>query len=258
VSTPGGTATSSSPFTVIPPPAISAFTPTSGPAGTTVDLQGAGLTGATSVTFNGTNASYTVNSDTDIRAAVPAGTTTGPISVTTSGGTATSSSPFIVIPPPAISTFTPTSGAAGTTVDLQGAGFTGATSVTFNGTNASYTVNSDSEIHATVPAGATTGPISITAPGGTATSSASFTVIPPPAISGFTPTSGHAGQQVTISGLNFTSVTAVKLGTTSAKFILNSSTKITAVAPTIAHGYYRWSVTTASGTGTSSASFHVT
>jgi hypothetical protein len=57
--------------------------------------------------------------------------------------------------------------------------------------------------------------------------------------------------------LNFTGVTAVKLGTTSAKFILNSSTKITAVVPTIAHGYYRWSVTTASGTATTTGSFHV-
>jgi hypothetical protein len=257
VSTPGGITTSSTPFTVIPPPAINTFTPTSGPAGTTVDLQGGGFTGATSVTFDGTNASYTVDSDTDIHATVPTGATTGPISVSTPGGTDTSSASFTVIPPPAIRAFTPMSGPAGTTIDLQGGGFTGATSVTFNGTNASYTVDSDTDIHATVPAGATTGPISVTTPGGTDTSSASFTIIPPPALSGFSPTSGHAGQQVTISGSNFTGVTAVKLGTTSAKFILNSSTKITAVVPTIAHGYYRWSVTTASGTGTSSASFHV-
>jgi hypothetical protein len=257
VSTPGGITASSTAFTVNPPPAISGFTPTSGPTGTVVDLQGSGFTGATSVTFNGTNATLTVDSDSDIHATVPAGATTGPISVSTPGGSTTSSASFTVIPLPAISVFTPTSGPAGTTVDLQGSGFTGATSVTFNGTNASYTVNSDSDIHATVPAGATTGPISVSTPGGSTTSSASFTIISPPAISGSTPTSGHAGQQVTISGLNFTGVIAVKLGTTSAKFILNSSTKITAVVPTIAHGYYRWSVTTASGTATGSGSFRV-
>jgi hypothetical protein len=257
ITVPSGVATSPSPFTVIPPPAISTFTPTNGPAGTTVDLQGGGFTGVTDVTFNGTSASYTANSDSEIHATVPAGATTGLVAVTAPGGTVTSSSSFTVIPPPAISTFTPTSGPAGTTVDLQGGGFTGVTGVTFNGTNASYTVNSDSEIHATVPAGATTGPISVSTPGGSTTSAASFTVIPPPTISAFAPTSGHAGQHVTISGLNFTGVTAVKLGTTSARFILNSSTKITAVVPTIAHGYYHWSVTTVSGTATTSGSFHV-
>jgi hypothetical protein len=257
ITVPSGVATSPSPFTVIPPPALSTFTPSSGPAGTTIDLQGGGFTGATSVTFNGTNAYYTVDSDSEIHATLPAGATTGPISVSTPGGTATSSASFTVVPPSALSALTPSSGPAGTTVDLQGAGLTGATSVTFNGTNAYYTVDSDSEIHATVPAGATTGPISLSTPGGIATSSASFTVIPPPTLSGFTPISGYAGQQVTISGLNFIGVTAVKLGTTSAKFILNSSTKITAVVPTIAHGYYRWSVTTASGTARTTGSFHV-
>jgi len=72
----------------------------------------------------------------------------------------------------------------GTSVDLLGANFTDATSVKFNGTNAAYTIDSDSEIHATVPSGATSGPISVTTPSGTGTSNDSFTVtVPPPTIS---------------------------------------------------------------------------
>jgi len=43
--------------------------------------------------------------------------------------------------------------------------------VAFNNTPASYAVNSDGQITATVPSGATTGPISITTPGGTVSSS---------------------------------------------------------------------------------------
>jgi hypothetical protein len=98
----------------------------------------------------------------------------------------------------------------------------------------------------------------VTTPAGTATSSTSFTVIPPPTVTAFTPTSGHAGQQVTISGTNFTDATGVRLGTAWAKFTVNSPTRITATVPTISHGSYKWSVTTSAGTGTSTGSFRVT
>src|SRR5204863_224492 len=78
---------------------------------------------------------------------------------------------------PAISSFTPTSGAVGSSVTINGAKFTGATAVKFNSTSASsFTVNSDTQITTAVPTGATSGTISVTTPGGTATSSGSFTV----------------------------------------------------------------------------------
>jgi hypothetical protein len=262
VTTPGGTATSGGSFTVtLPqPPTISSFTPTSGTVGTSVDIQGTGFTGTTSVTFNGANdPSFVVNSSTDITAHVPSGATSGTISVTTPGGTGAGATSFTVIPPPpAISSFSPTGGRVGTTVSIAGTSFTGASRVTFNGTAASYTVNSPTSIAATVPTGATTGPISVTTSGGTATSTGSFTVtLPPPTITSFSPTSGHAGQQVTITGSNFTGATSLKLGGVSAQFTINSATKATATVPTIPHGFYTWSVTTPSGSGISTASFHV-
>jgi hypothetical protein len=260
VTTPAGTDTGGT-FTVTPsPPTINSFTPTSGPVGTSVDIQGTNFTGATSVTFNGTpDPAFVVTSSTDITAHVPVGATTGQISVTTTAGTATSATSFTVIPTPTISSFTPTSGLVGTSVDIQGTSFTGATSVTFNGTaDPSFLVNSSTEITAHVPVGATTGTISVTTPGGTATSSSSFTVILPPKITSFSPTVGHIGQQVTITGKNLAGTNSVKLGTVSAKFTVNSPTKITATVPTIPHGSYKWSVTTPAGTATSTGSFHVT
>jgi outer membrane protein assembly factor BamB len=76
-------------------PAISSFGPTSGPVGTTILINGSALLGTTSVKFNDTAASFTA-SDTRIVATVPAGATSGPITVTTPGGTATTATSFTV------------------------------------------------------------------------------------------------------------------------------------------------------------------
>ena len=70
----------------------------------------------------------------------------------------------------------PASGKVGAAVKILGTGLTGASSVTFNGTAAVFTVVSSSEITTTVPAGATTGPVRVTTPAGTFTSSSAFRV----------------------------------------------------------------------------------
>jgi len=71
-----------------------------------------------------------------------------------------------------------TSGAVGAAVKILGSNLTGATSVTFNGTSAVFTVASSSLITTTVPAGATTGKVQVTTPSGTLTSNVTFRVTP--------------------------------------------------------------------------------
>jgi len=132
---------------------------------------------------------------------------------------------------PSITSFTPVSGPAGTVVTITGTNFTGATAVSFGGVAAaSFTVNSATSITATVAAGTTSGNLTVVAPSGTA-SRAWFTLIPaPPTITSFTPTIGGNGTSVTITGTNFTEVTAVSFGGTNASsFIVNSSMSITAI-----------------------------
>jgi hypothetical protein len=128
------------------------------------------------VTFNGIAANFSVISATTIQTTVPAGASTGQLRVTTPAGTATSATSFTVVLPPTITDFNPPRGRVGASVTIDGLNFTGATAVKFNGVAAAFSVTSATEIETTVPAGATTGPISVTNSAGTATSDSAFTV----------------------------------------------------------------------------------
>jgi hypothetical protein len=75
-------------------------------------------------------------------------------------------------------TFVRTAGKVGQPFGILGQGFTGTTSVSLNGTPASFTVKSNTLIKATVPAGATTGYVTVTTPSGVLTSNVPFNVIP--------------------------------------------------------------------------------
>ncbi len=126
-----------------------------------------------------------VNSDTQITTTRyrNVGAVTGSISVTTPGGTITSSGSFIVLTgdgTPSIASFTPSSGSVGSSVTITGANLVSLTSVTFNGIAAtSYTFNTQTQITATVPVpiGSVTGSISVSTTLGSATSANAFTTL---------------------------------------------------------------------------------
>ena len=150
--------------------AIASFSPTSGPAGTTVTITGNNLTGATNVSFGGVPAaSFSVVNSTTISAIVGTGAT-GNVSVITPGGT-TVLDGFTFIPAPTITSFTPTNNGSGSSITIVGTNFTGATAVSFGGTPAaSFTVNSSTSITAVLGNGAS-GDITVATPGGTASMS---------------------------------------------------------------------------------------
>jgi hypothetical protein len=75
----------------------SSVTPKHGAVGTNVTITGLNLASASQVAFGGTPAVVVSNTATQIVATVPAGATTGAISVTTAVGTATSTKPFTVV-----------------------------------------------------------------------------------------------------------------------------------------------------------------
>ncbi|MBV9867847.1 MAG: hypothetical protein JO316_21040 [Abitibacteriaceae bacterium] len=144
------------------PPTITNFTPTEGAVGAQVTISGTNFTGVTGVTFNGQTATIISSTDTQITTTVPQNATTGQITVTTPAGMVTSGTPFKVLYPPQIDSFTPTKGVPDTTVVITGKYFTGTSNVAFHGEPAAFTVDSDTQITTTVPQAATTGPITVT------------------------------------------------------------------------------------------------
>ena len=72
--------------------------PTSGAVGASIFILGTDLTGASSVSFNGVAAKFSVVQPSDIVAVVPAGATSGRVRVTTPGGTLSSNPVFFVRP----------------------------------------------------------------------------------------------------------------------------------------------------------------
>lgn len=222
-----GAVTGTATLRVLDPPSVTGVSPTVAPAGTTITITGTGLDQVIGVSFNGTKASFTAVSPTQLTTVVPAAATDGQISLTTAGGVPVDAGPFAVAP--SITGFSPSTGAAGSTVKISGGGFAGATGVTVAGAAASFTVGSATSITATVPSYGAPGPITVTTPNGTATSTGLFGQSL--SIAGFSPTSGKVGSSVTITGTGFVGVTAVVFNGGAAKFTVASPTSITAVVP---------------------------
>jgi len=150
---------------------------TSGTELSKVEIFGQGFSKTLSeVKFGGVPATtIAVTGTTYITATVPAGAQSGSVTVTTGSTTLTSPQTFTVLP--ALTSFTPASGPVGTEVTIVGSALLKTTAVSFNGVAAKeFTVNSDTQVTAEVPTGATTGKITVTTKAGSAISKASFKV----------------------------------------------------------------------------------
>jgi uncharacterized repeat protein (TIGR03803 family) len=147
-----------------------------GRVGSSLGIYGQGFTAATGVSFGGTPASFMVSNDGYLTATIPSGALTGLITITTPTATLVTLRAFRVLPQ--IKSFTAASGPVGTVVTIAGISLTQTKKVTFGGIPATFTVNSDTQVMATVPVGAITGKISVITAGGSAVSAATFTVTP--------------------------------------------------------------------------------
>jgi hypothetical protein len=268
VTAPGGTSATSGAdqFTFVPPPAITAINPNTGPTsgGTSVAITGTGFTGATGVTFGGVAATgVTVNSDSSITAISPphlpaigiAVMVTTPIgtSAATNADKYTYIGPYVTkVSPLMVST------GGGNTITVSGYNFTGATGVTVGGNPASsVTVVTSKELTAVVPAGAV-GKVNVevTTPVGTSPDvAADMVTYQVPAVTKIAPMSGPANTATTVvlTGKQLSLTSAVDFGSAPATFHVNSNTSITATAPPQPAGKVAVTITTTAGVSTPTA-----
>lgn len=218
-----------------------ALNPSSGIVGSTITITGANLTGVTAVKFNNNlSAQFTVVSNTQINATVPAGALTGAITLSKAACPDIQTPVFTVSAPPGCSyTIAPAS------QTFAGAGGTGTVNVTASAANCPWTAASN-DTWITVTSGAAgtgdgTVTYSVAASTGTARTGTmliagrTFTVSQGnncPTVTALNPTSATTGANVILTGAGFTGVTAVRFSNNAAStFTVNSDTQITAVIP---------------------------
>jgi hypothetical protein len=258
VTTAGGSATSMNGYTYVAAPALMSVSPNSGPAAggqTGVQLGGANLANATSVTFGGSAATITGNAGTTITVTTPAHAAGAvDVVVTTAGGSATSMNGYTFVAAPSLTTVSPNSGSTAggqTGVVISGTNLSGATSVTFGGTPATITNNGAGSTTVTTPAHAAgLVDVVVTTAGGSATASNAYTYVPPPSIAMIAPGSGPVtgGQPVTITGTNLANAGSVTFGGTPATITNNTAGSITVTTPIHLIGAVTVVVTTIGGT----------
>lgn len=231
-----GSGTSGESFSVIKAPTLSSFSPETGAAGTIVEIRGSNLGDLSRVSFSGVRATFSVRSDSLVRAEVPSNAKTGQIEVTNSAGSDTTDESFQVGELPVLSSFTPGQGSPGTEVTITGSNFSGATDVSFGGATAVYSVGSDSKITATIPSSAKTGPITVKNSYGDGMSKSNFTILGTPKIVSFTPSQGAPGTSVTIRGENLEGLNSVSFNGIATEFLLKRSSSTSEIVATVPTG----------------------
>ncbi len=181
---PTGAASATPTFTVTsgdrPAPTITGFSPQAGPPGQRLEITGTGLSAITAATIGGQRAATGPAGDTTLVAWVPgSNAVSGPIVLTHKDGTITHPTPFTVVyAAPVITRISPVTGPEGTSVGILGSNLDPATEILFGSTRAvSVPYNLGSILRVLVPRGATSGPITVTGPGGSTQSTQTFTVL---------------------------------------------------------------------------------
>ncbi len=248
-------------------PVIDSIQPSTGQTagGTSVQIFGSRLKGATSVNFGSAAASITSDSASEVDVVSPPHASGAvDITVTTAAGTSkiTGNDVFTYSDQPTVQSLTPSQGpsAGGTGVQIFGTLFTNATAVHFGTAAASgITVVSSTEIDVLSPAVPADGTVdvTVTGPGGTSAINPAdeFTYDSIPAVSDLSvntgPTAG--GTAVQIFGVNFTGATAVHFGTASASIQNVSDAEVDVTSPAGSAGTVDVTVTTPKGTSSISS-----
>lgn len=166
-------------FTILAAPKIPKITmvnPATAFPGDSITITGFNFTAVNSISFGNTSAVYIIPDSSTLIAVVPDNLSSSKQLITITSPTGSDTISFTVNLSPVITSFTPATAKKNNVVTVLGKRFTGATSVTLNGTSTIYNIVSDTSLTFTVPAGATSGKIVVTTRNGTATSATGLVV----------------------------------------------------------------------------------
>lgn len=210
--------------TPVVPPKIKNLSTTQGLIGSDVTIMGSNLKSVDKVKLGAEDAAGfdpAANTDSAITVKVPASVKYGDLLITVyHSGVGSDQINFTVVEapkPPEATGITPANGFPGTEVTVTGNNLGIVTSVTIADKPVSFTATGTT-LTFTIPEGLTSGSqtITITSPGGTTTTT--FSVSLAPVITSFTPLSAKVGDEVTVTGLRFTNIQAVTLGSINATY----------------------------------------
>ncbi|MEJ1237451.1 IPT/TIG domain-containing protein [Chryseolinea sp. T2] len=221
-------------FTVITKPVLTSIAPARGGIGSDVTLIGQYLLNATVKFSSNITAVKKSNTATTIVVTVPNSAVTGPITITTIGGTITSASNFEVLAAPMISSFSPSSGSIGSDVTISGTNLQHNPVVLFGGQiQALIKSITPTQLVVTVPAGASNGRITVKTDASAAgvQSQNSFTVAGAPKINDISPQRATWYQEIELTGENFNDVSTLTIDGTTAAFTRESDSRIKVKIP---------------------------
>lgn len=251
-------------YTYIGAPTVTGLSPTSGgtAGGTRVTVRGTNFRGTPRVLFGTVpGISPTLTSTSALTVTAPPHAV-GPadVRVSTAYGTSpvTSADRFTYVAAPTLTGMSPAAGstAGGVRVTIRGSGLAATSQVTFGGAPGTALATAADSVAVTTPAH-DPGPVTVqvVTPYGIASGQYTYVApgLPRPTVSAVSPTSGSSagGTLVTVTGTGFADGTTVSFGGTPGTSVnVESSTRLTVVAPT--HPAGRADVTVTSTGGTSS------
>ena len=211
-------------------PRITAFSPSQGPAGTPVQIQGEGLSTTSDVLIGTKAAVYQILSDQFILATVPREASTGPIQIVTSSGIAVSSTPFIGAP--FIEELNPEFGAPNDSIIIFGRNLGNTTEVFFGEDRATFLLLGDTQISARVPNTVGLKTIKVVTPVAEASSEIPFEATGQvPFVREFMPEFGSPGTRVTVNGKNLIGTSSFRFGTVESGFVVTADTQLQLTIP---------------------------
>lgn len=230
----GGSSSSSAPPPAVDTLAITTFAPASAGVGDVVTVTGAGFSAVTSARVGGVSATFAVDSATQVRVTVPAGAVSGRIELASAARAVLSATDLTIVALPQVTSVSPATISPPARINVTGSNLDVVQQARLGSTVLTIAGSSATSLALDVPAGASTGFLTLVAGDGVARQSAAqVTVVGSMAVTSFSPNAIVRGATLTVSGSNLDRATAVEFagGASSPVATHTGSSSLTTVVP---------------------------